>query len=314
MIQCAGNDASREGCASPETHGERESVRETPGNENHDETRIAREMGLRLGVRLRSRKNKVYVVSRDTTTLILKVYDPEFASNSATEILVLRKASETGLAVPRLVDFREGQSLVMEYIRGVNLCDLVNDEIVLSPSDLERTARPADEAAIAEAAATRTPSLPSIPLELAKWFVDFHTATGMLRGDSILRNFIMAGAQGCPEEPGSARKEDRTGKVFGVDFEEARPGDPTIDIGEMVSSLLNTDPMFAPNKISFCEQFVSSYLELSGHADVRQVIRAAVSSLRTAASRRPRQRGMLLQGAKVLEDEGFRRLSSLPHH
>lgn len=280
-------------------------MRETPANASGDEARIAREMGLRLGIRLRSRKNKVYVVSRDETILILKVYDREFASRSATEASVLRRASEAGLAVPRLVDFREGQALVMEYIHGHNLCDLVNDDIEFGP------ARPAGVAATAEAAATRTTPPPSIPFELAKWFVAFHTATGILRGDSILRNFIMASPQKCPKEPGLPRQENQTAKIFGVDFEEAHPGDPSIDIGDMASSLLNTDPMFAPNKVSFCEEFVSSYLELSGRADVHRVLRMAVSSLRTAASRRPRQRSRLLAGAKVLEDKGFRGLLSL---
>lgn len=271
-------------------------VIKTSVNANGDEARIAREMGLQLGIRLRSRKNKVYVVSRDATTLILKIYDPKFASNSKAEASVLTKAAEAGLAVPRLVDFREGQALVMEYIYGQNMCDLVNDDIGFS---------------MAEAAATRSWSPPSIPFELAKWFVDFHTVTGVLRGDSILRNFIMAGAQELPEGPGLDGQKDRAGRLFGVDFEEAHPGDPPIDIGEMVSSLLNTDPMFAPNKISFCEEFVHFYLELSGRGDVCPVVRAAASSLRTAASRRPRQRTRLLEGAEMLEHKGLRELVSL---
>ncbi|HHW26578.1 MAG TPA: hypothetical protein GXX23_04450 [Firmicutes bacterium] len=263
-------------------------------NATHGEARIAMEMGLQLGVRLRSKKNKVYVASRDAATLILKVYDPEFASRSTTEFSVLTKASQAGLAVPRPVDFREGQALVMEYIHGHNLCDLVND---MPGPDVEALAR---MPGLAQTAATRTieSTMRAMPVELARWFAGFHKATGMLRGDSILRNFVV----GSPE---GADSEDR---LFGVDFEEAHPGDPSIDIGEMVSSLLNTDPMFAPNKISFCEEFIASYIKMSGHTDVHQVICAAVSSLRTAAARRPRQRDRLLEEARVLEDKGFRGL------
>ncbi|MFW6121548.1 MAG: hypothetical protein ACOC80_11715, partial [Petrotogales bacterium] len=81
---------------------------------------------------------------------------------------------------------------------------------------------------------------------LANWFVNFHNHfktedSFRIRGDSILRNFIL------------------THLIWGVDFEESRYGTPVEDIAGICSSLLSTTPMFTDEKFRLCKIFVQSY-------------------------------------------------------
>jgi aminoglycoside phosphotransferase (APT) family kinase protein len=106
---------------------------------------------------------------------------------------------------------------------GKNLCDFINDEFT-SYEDKEK-----------------------IVTKLARWFVDFHDYFKdndfYIRGDSILRNFIL------------------NDKIWGVDFEESRVGKPIEDVACMCSSILTTDPMFTKEKFNLCTTFIRSYEE-----------------------------------------------------
>ena len=81
---------------------------------------------------------------------------------------------------------------------------------------------------------------------LGQWFTNFHvffktTDRFRIRGDSILRNFIL------------------TDRIWGVDFEESRTGRPEEDIATMCASILSTDPMFTPEKFELSKIFIKSY-------------------------------------------------------
>jgi thiamine kinase-like enzyme len=111
------------------------------------------------------------------------------------------------------------------YIRGKNLCDIINSKDTSFNSKLR------------------------IIIFLAKWFIKFHDYFKIqkkffIRGDSNLRNFLY------------------NNQIWGVDFEESRFGEPEEDIACMCSSILSTNPMFTEDKFQLCDTFIESYSEI----------------------------------------------------
>ncbi|TFG15322.1 hypothetical protein EU537_01495 [Candidatus Thorarchaeota archaeon] len=84
--------------------------------------------------------------------------------------------------------------------------------------------------------------------KLASWYHRFHDIHNLIKGDARLRNFIM--------------KDNST--LYGVDFEEARPGEWIIDIGGAAASLLDTDPIFDIRKQKLAWRLLDQYLLLIG--------------------------------------------------
>jgi tRNA A-37 threonylcarbamoyl transferase component Bud32 len=169
-----------------------------------------------------SRKNTVAYVILEDKPRLLKWFAPGFQRQMDTEHKILTKGSPT-LNIPTICEKDEDNHiLIMNYILGENLCDVINNE----------------KTTISEK--TRLMFL------LAEWFQKYHIYfkkedTFLIRGDSILRNFIL------------------TDRIWGVDFEESRKGKPIEDIASMCSSILNTDPMFTNDKFKLCELFIESY-------------------------------------------------------
>jgi tRNA A-37 threonylcarbamoyl transferase component Bud32 len=117
----------------------------------------------------------------------------------------------------------ENYVLVMSYIVGENVCDLINGQ--RAPFEEKKQV---------------------IDL-LADWLVQFHTLFKSeegfrIRGDPSLRNFILS------------RRH-----LYGVDFEESRIGKPVEDVAGICASILSTDPMFTDEKFQLCQQFLDSY-------------------------------------------------------
>jgi len=141
----------------------------------------------------------------------------------ANEYEILKKGSvELSIPVPLEKD-DENHVLVMSYIVGDNVCDLINDAKVTFE----------DKTKIAE--------------QLADWLVKFHSffkteARFRLRGDPSLRNFIIS-----------------RGHLYGVDFEESHEGKPVEDVAGTCGSILSTDPMFTDEKFHLCEKFLEAY-------------------------------------------------------
>lgn len=176
--------------------------------------------------RFKSRKNRVYRVRANGETKVLKIFSSSEALDREYKMLDLLKDR---LNVPRVhsIDRRRGM-LVMEFIEGENLCDFLNPAIEHDIADSLR-----------------------IIEELARWFSDFHLLLKdkqMIRGDSILRNFIL----------------DYKGEIYGVDFEESRKGRAEEDIAEICISVLTTYPEFAEEKFELCKRFLKAY---SGDVD-----------------------------------------------
>ena len=112
--------------------------------------------------------------------------------------------------------------LITSYIIGENLCDIINNEDT-SINEKQR-----------------------LMILLAEWFFNFHNHfksnnNYIIRGDSILRNFIF------------------TDKIWGVDFEESRKGNIEEDISDICTSILTTNPMYIDEKYKLCKIYLESY-------------------------------------------------------
>ena len=141
-------------------------------------------------------------------------------------LAILKKGSPV-LSIPTLYEIDYFNNfLIMQYIKGKNLCDIINS----NDTSFDRKLK--------------------IIILLAKWFLEFHEyfktqKKFFLRGDSNLRNFLY------------------DTQIWGVDFEESRFGEPIEDIACMCSSILSTDPMFTPEKFQLCKIFIDSYIKLA---------------------------------------------------
>jgi tRNA A-37 threonylcarbamoyl transferase component Bud32 len=171
---------------------------------------------------LKSKKNTVAYVILDGNPRILKWYVPGFKRQLETEYKLLRKGSST-LNIPAICEKDDDNNiLIMSFISGENLCDVVNDKKTVFPEKKR------------------------LMILLAEWFEEFHSRFKTpdhfyIHGDSILRNFVLSDS------------------IWGVDFEESRKGKPVVDIAGMCSSILTTNPIFTSEKFELCEIFVGSY-------------------------------------------------------
>jgi len=174
--------------------------------------------------RFESKKHTVSYVLLDNQPRILKWYAPGFRTNMETEYQILQKGSSK-LSIPSLLEKdTENNVLIMGYIFGRNLGDIIDDDQVAYEEKRE------------------------ILLSLSSWFAQFHTffkdETGFrIRGDPTVRNFL------CKET------------VWGVDFEESRKGKPDEDIAGFCASILTLDPMFTTEKFRLCKTFIESYTQ-----------------------------------------------------
>ena len=142
------------------------------------------------------------------------------------EYNILKKGSSK-LNIPSVYELdNDNNVLLMNYIIGDNLCDLLNSE----ESSLNEKKR--------------------LIILLAEWFNDFHNYFKtedqfIIHGDATLRNFIF------------------TDRIWGVDFEESRSGKTVEDIAGMCASILSTDPMFTKEKYQLCKIFLESYMDMA---------------------------------------------------
>lgn len=215
----------------------------------------------------KSKKNTVAYVTMNSKPRVLKWFVPGLKRQMQTEYTVLKKASsELHIPFPYEMD-EDNNVLIMSYIIGENLCDIVNDE------------------------ETTTDEKKRLMMLLAEWFAQFHTffktEDGFrIRGDSVLRNFILAD------------------NIWGVDFEESRNGKPVEDIAGMCSSILSTDPMFTSEKFQLCETFIESYLKSVewGLGDIKEEIAYA---LLEKIQWRPEDEETLRKYSKTIRKKGL---------
>jgi len=118
---------------------------------------------LRSMERLKSRKNIVVhleIMHNEKTMPFEAVAKMFVVDKFDIELRILRSSWEKSLAVPKVVEAREG-IILMEYITGEPLVDVLNH--------------------------TFDTSLIKI---LAEWYYNYHAAHSMIKGDPRLRNFI----------------------------------------------------------------------------------------------------------------------------
>lgn len=127
--------------------------------------------------------------------------------------------------------------------------------------------------------------------KLAEWFAVFHKAfrkkgNTLVKSDAILKNFL----------------KTKRG-IIGLDFEFARLGNPLEDIGEMCAHILNTNPMFTPEKYDLCRVFSETYQNLSMFS-LSGLAESTAQALETAANFRHNQREILLKKASEIRAKG----------
>lgn len=220
-----------------------------------------------LRQRLQSKKNRVYLAENAGGRFVLKLYRAPHHLNSTLEHRVLQLAHRRGLAVARPLAFIEKRALLMEYIPGENLCDLLNRRY-----------------------------LPEYVDQLACWLAAFHRSfvrpggKTLTRGDSNLRNFII----------------HENGALYGVDFEEAAPGNPAWDLGRLCASILDTEPMFTPEKAALCRRLIARYGRAAGRESLEKHLTSFIAAaLRETARRRPQQRSFLLKQSNLIMIRGL---------
>ncbi|MEM4257739.1 MAG: hypothetical protein QXL17_01130 [Candidatus Thermoplasmatota archaeon] len=216
-----------------------------------------------------SKKNTVCYVIFNGTPRVIKWYPPGLKKNMDTEYTILKKGAKT-LNIPTV--FKKDEKnivLIQSYISGINLCDYINDPQI-KLREKENTIQ-----------------------KLADWFVKFHdffkTTEGyMIRGDAILRNFIL--------------KED----VWGVDFEEARLGKPIEDIARITASILSTEPMFTDEKYQLGRLLIDIYQQNSVvHLDgLNEELSYALLEI---SQWRPEQEELLRKYAQKIKIKGLKK-------
>ncbi|MCD1294036.1 protein kinase [Methanocella sp. CWC-04] len=122
-------------------------------------------------------------------------------------------------------------------------------------------------------------------LSVASWLARFHLAfysedSVLLKSDAIFKNFILS---------------ERI--IYGIDFELSRPGRPEEDVGEAISFLLDTEPMFTDEKYRLACKFIKRYENDSGIV-LHDIEDSIAKSLIEAASFRPAHSSLLLKKAK----------------
>jgi tRNA A-37 threonylcarbamoyl transferase component Bud32 len=123
---------------------------------------------------------------------------------------------------------------------------------------------------------------------IGEWLASYHGLGGGQRprimGDAVLSNFIMS-----------------DGRVFGVDLEDSVFGDPLDDLGQILASILSSEPFFTPIKFDLCLRLVKGY-DRSASTDSRERVRPYVSKyLRSGAKSKPLFRRTFVAAAKSLE-------------
>lgn len=176
--------------------------------------------------KLKSKKNTVAYVTIKNKPRVLKWFVPGLKRQMKKEHAIIKKGSSK-LNIPSIYEMDEkNHVLIMNYITGENLCDIINDEKTTF-GEKER-----------------------LMILLSEWFFNFHNFYKEgdefhIHGDSTLRNFIL------------------TDRIWGVDFEESRTGKVVEDIAGMCSSILSTDPMFTSEKFQLCKTLIDSYKKLA---------------------------------------------------
>jgi len=214
-----------------------------------------------------SKKNTVAYVTIDGKPRVLKWFVPGLKKNLENEYKILMDG-KADINIPNVFEKdKENNVLILNYIIGENLCDIINDQ---------KTTKKEKERLI---------------ILLAEWYIDFHKhyrndTTFMIHGDSNLRNFLL------------------TDRIWGVDFEETRKGRPIEDISRMCASILTTDPMFTTEKYDLCQKFIEYYSK-NVQWNLTNVNNEISYALLERIQWRPSQEEMIRKHSKKIRKKGL---------
>ncbi len=214
-----------------------------------------------------SKKNTVCSLMIDNTVRIIKQYPPGLSQNMMKEAAMLQQGA-LEVSIPTLIEQdHQNHLLILSFIPGENLCDLLNDPQVDS-TEKQRLVK-----------------------LLARWLIGFHqhfkkTDSFQIRGDASLRNFLF------------------TDRIWGVDFEEARVGKPVEDVADCCASLLSTHPMFTPEKYKLCWIFLKEY-EKNAPWKIAQVNNEVAYALLLRLQWRPQDEKLFRTEAERIRTQGL---------
>jgi hypothetical protein len=124
---------------------------------------------------------------------------------------------------------------------------------------------------------------------MGEWLASFHGILGngstcKVMNDAVLTNFILSDQ-----------------KIFGVDLEDAGPGNPLDDVGQLSAAILGSEPFFTPVKFDLCLRMLQSY-ERTACVDVVDIVRPYVSKhLLLDSKNKPLFRRTMVSAARSIE-------------
>ena len=179
---------------------------------------------------LPSKKNHIYREQAGQQEVVVKHFTDPIRFHMEKEIGELLQ--ETDLSTPRRLSVNEQeQEIIYAYVPAVPLVDIIETE------DLDK--------------------LYTIFTRMCTWMMKFYsiiqekTGQQYILGDVHLRNFLY---------------DDRDGQVFGVDFEECRPGRIETDVARLYTFILHYEPAFTPRKKALADYLLKkfhSFIELN---------------------------------------------------
>jgi hypothetical protein len=201
---------------------------------------------------LPSKKNQVIKVlfekkpSKLPKEIVIKIFRTK---NIAHEINILNRLKNQNFDVPSILFFQKPY-LILEKVKGVNLCDFINEKL--------KGTKTLDELELN----VKNEIIKSVE-KLAEFFAQFHEKNFvrkrykakkkyvLCKGDTRLRDFIF---------------NSDTGVLYAVDFEDSYEGNHLDDLAWICTSLLDTNPglfeMEEPkHKIELINIFLRKYYQ-----------------------------------------------------
>ena len=247
-------------------------------------------------IKLKSRKNFVYDVSFDNKPqnlpkeFVIKVFNTK---NIVSENNILIRLKNQNFHVPKIFVLKKPY-LILEKIKGDNLCDFINDNLN-------------DTKQLNELSSKLKNQIIHYIEKLAEWLALLHEKNiarkhgseenfVLNKGDTRLRDFII-------------NTEDDV--LFGVDFEDAYEGNNLDDLAWICCSLLDTDPgifeMTEPkHKMELINHFLKHYYKASSsfQFDFNYLAEKIIEHLNIVISRRnlpygPFNKTTFLQDIKI---------------
>jgi predicted Ser/Thr protein kinase len=178
-----------------------------------------------------SKKNKVHLVKAllengKKESFVVKEYSDDVLPVNR-EADMLTGLYQAGLTVPGLY-YKGENHLVMEYIKGAALIDIMTDSEYIAGESLDYI------------------NTKGIASHLARWLEHFYKAAQSITGkktilwDINLRNFLVGY------------------KLYGIDFEDCREGAVEEDMGRLMAYIVTYEPSFTPYKMNFAREVYSA--------------------------------------------------------